>query len=190
MRISVSEISDDQILALLRETATHEQGFRMLMQKYQERLYMHIRRMVYEHEDANDVLQNTLIKVYKSIHGFQEKSKLYTWLYRIATNESITFINKKKKKATSSIDDVEMGVARQLKADAYFDADRIQLLLQQAVSQLPNKQRMVFNMRYFEEMSYMDMSEILETSVGALKASYHHALKKVEQFIKKASEDF
>ena len=189
MRISASDISDDQILALLKEASSYEQGFRLLMQKYQERLYMHIRRMVYDHEDANDVVQNTFIKVYRSIHNFQGNSKLYTWLYRIATNESITFINRKKKKTTTSIDDEEQGVIHQLKADAYFEGDQIQLLLQQALSQLPEKQRLVFNMRYFDELSYNDMSEVLETSVGALKASYHHALKKVEQFIKTASED-
>lgn len=179
-----TEISDEQILALLQEEKSMEPGFRLLLQKYQERMYWQIRRLVVEHEDANDVLQNCMIKVYRSINTFQGKSKLYTWLYRIATNESITFINKKKKKSTSSIDEEESGLANQLKADAHFDGDAVQRQLQQAIARLPEKQRLVFNMRYYEEMSYQDISEVLETSVGALKASYHHAAKKIEQFFK------
>lgn len=173
---------------MLQEEATYEKGFRSLMAKYQERLYWHIRKMVYEHDDANDVIQNTFIKVYRSIDKFEGKSKLYTWLYRIATNESITFINKKKKKSTSSIDDEEINLSNRLKADEYFDGDEIQLQLQIALSKLPEKQRLVFNMRYFDEMSYADMAEILETSVGALKASYHHASKKIESHLRSLAE--
>ncbi len=182
------ERSDEQILALLQSESTYEQGFRALMAKYQERLYWHIRKMVYEHDDANDVIQNTFIKVYRSIAKFEGKSQLYTWLYRIATNESITFINKKKKKATSSIDNEEFNLANRLHADEYFDGDEIQMQLQLALEQLPEKQRLVFNMRYFDEMSYADISEILETSVGALKASYHHAAKKIESYLKTVAE--
>ena len=189
MKASVSEISDDQILSLLAQEATYEKGFRYLMQKYQERLYWHIRRMVYEHEDANDVIQNTFIKVYRSIHKFQRNSKLYTWLYRIATNESITYINRKKKKVTSSIDDEEYAIAERLSADPYFDGDEVQIRLQQAIHTLPDKQRLVFQMRYFDEMSYKDISEVLDTSVGALKASYHHAEKKVEQFFREGGSE-
>ncbi|MEL6864367.1 MAG: RNA polymerase sigma factor [Bacteroidota bacterium] len=185
----MSEISDDQILSLLAQEATYEKGFRYLMQKYQERLYWHIRRMVYEHEDANDVIQNTFIKVYRSIHKFQQNSKLYTWLYRIATNESITYINRKKKKVTSSIDDEEYAIAERLSADPYFDGDEVQIRLQQAIHTLPDKQRLVFQMRYFDEMSYKDISAVLDTSVGALKASYHHAVKKVEQFFREGGSE-
>ncbi len=181
-------MTDDQILSLLQHKESYEKGFRALMETYQERLYWHIRKMVYEHDDANDVIQNTFIKVYRSIDRFQGKSKLYTWLYRIATNESITFLNKKKKKATSSIDDEEANIGNRLKADEYFDGDEIQLQLQMAIEQLPEKQRLVFNMRYFDEMSYVDMSEVLETSVGALKASYHHASKKIESYLRSVAE--
>jgi len=181
-------MTDDQILTLLQDKASYEKGFRALMETYQERLYWHIRKMVYEHDDANDVIQNTFIKVYRSIDRFQGKSKLYTWLYRIATNESITFLNKKKKKATSSIDDEDFNLSNRLKADEYFDGDEIQLQLQLALETLPEKQKMVFNMRYFDEMSYADISEVLETSVGALKASYHHASKKIEAYLKTVAE--
>jgi RNA polymerase sigma-70 factor, ECF subfamily len=185
---SSKDMTDDQILSLLKNEASYEKGFRALMEKYQERLYWHIRKMVYEHDDANDVIQNTFIKVYRSIERFEGKSQLYTWLYRIATNESITFINKKKNKPTSSIDDGETNLSNRLKADEYFDGDEIQMQLQLALETLPEKQRMVFNMRYFDEMSYADISEILETSVGALKASYHHAAKKIENYLKSLSE--
>ena len=175
-------MSDDQILLLIRNEAQQEQGFRLLMEQYQERLYWHIRRMVVDHEDANDVIQNTFIKVFKSIRRFEGKSALYTWLYRIATNEAITFINSKKKKATADLDSDENNLENQLAADDYFDGDRAQILLQKAMSQLPEKQRLVFQLRYYEEMSYKEMSEVLETSVGALKASYHHAVKKIESY--------
>ena len=165
-----------------------EQGFKLLMQKYQERLYWHVRRMVYEHDDANDVIQNTFIKVYRSIHKFEGKSKLYTWLYRIATNESITFLNKKNRKSTASLDNEDYNLENQLKADDYFDGDEIQQKLNAALSTLPEKQRAVFNLRYYDEMTYAEMSEVLGTSVGALKASYHHAVKKIESYLKGLSE--
>lgn len=154
------------------------------MEQYQERLYWHIRRMVIDHEDANDVLQNCFIKVYRSIQNFEGKSKLYTWLYRIATNEAITFLNQKKRRAASSIDEEESSLSNQLEADAYFDGDELQQRLQNALEQLPEKQRLVFNLRYYDEMGYQEMSAVLGTSVGALKASYHHAVKKVEAFIR------
>ncbi|MCB9037227.1 MAG: sigma-70 family RNA polymerase sigma factor [Lewinellaceae bacterium] len=154
------------------------------MEKYQERLYWHIRRMVYDHEDANDVIQDCFLKVYRNIHNFEKKSKLYTWLYRIATNEAITFLKKKQRRSAAPIDDGENNLANGLRADAYFDADEAQARLQRALEALPEKQRLVFNMRYFEELSYKDISEVLDTSVGALKASYHHAVKKIEAFFK------
>ncbi len=184
LQTSANDTTDDQILSLCHEKTKIEQGFKLLMLKYQERLYWHVRRMVFEHEDANDVIQNTFIKVYKSIHKFEGKSKLYTWLYRIATNEAITFLNKKKKKSTISLDNEEYNLDNQLKADDYFDGDEIQRKLYEALDRLPEKQKAVFNLRYFEEMSYAEMSEILGTSVGGLKASYHHAVKKIEIYLK------
>ncbi len=189
LQTSANDITDDQILSLCQEETKIEQGFKLLMQTYQERLYWHIRRMVFEHEDANDVIQNTFIKVYKSIHKFEGKSKLYTWLYRIATNEAITFLNKKKKISTASLDNEEYNLDNQLKADEYFDGDEIQRKLYEALDQLPEKQKAVFNLRYFEEMSYAEMSDILGTSVGGLKASYHHAVKKIEIYLKRVASE-
>ncbi len=184
MQTSVNDISDDQILSLCQKETNIEHGFKLLMQKYQERLYWHVRRMVFEHDDANDVIQNTFIKVYRSIHKFEGKSQLYTWLYRIATNESITFLNKKNRKSTASLDNEDYNLENQLKADDYFDGDEIQRKLQEALNTLPEKQRAVFNLRYFDAMSYAEISETLGTSVGALKASYHHAVKKIESYLK------
>lgn len=184
LRPSFVEISDEKILSLIQKQQTTEKGFRLLMDKYQEKLYHHIRNMVTGHEDANDVLQNCFIKVFRSIHKFERKSKLYTWLYRIATNEAITFLNKRKRKSTNSLDDEDSAFANSLRADRYFDGDEIQVQLQLALSKLPEKQRIVFNLRYFEELSYKEISDILETSVGGLKASYHHAVKKIEKHFK------
>ncbi len=177
----MKEITDEHIITLLRTPAQYERGFSLLMQRYQEQLYWHIRRMVTEHEDANDVVQNTFVKVFRGFHTFEEKSKLYTWLYRIATNEALTFLQKQKQKKTSSIDDNESGIVHQIQADSFFDGDKTQLLLKNAIAELPDKQRLVFNMRYYEEMPYEEMSKILDTSVGALKASFHHAVKKIER---------
>ncbi len=175
---------DEKILGLVSNTAGIEQGFRLLMETYQERLYWQVRRMVIDHDDANDVLQNCLIKIYKGIGNFEGKSKLYTWLYRIATNEAITFLNKKKQKMTASLDQGENSLANQIQADPYFDGDEIQAKLKEAIINLPEKQQLVFNLRYFDEMSYADMSEVLGTTQGALKASFHHAVKKVEAYVK------
>lgn len=174
-------VNDEYILSMLRNPNTFEKGFALLMQAFQEQLYWHIRRMVNDHEDANDVLQNTFIKVFRGFHTFEEKSKLYTWLYRIASNESLTFLQKKKPNV--SIDDGNSTVWNQAKADSYFDGDEAQLLLKKAIASLPDKQKLVFNMRYYEEMPYEEMSKILDTSVGALKASFHHAVKKIELFV-------
>ena len=179
------EISDDHILELLGTSTTHERGFRLLMTRYQEPLYRHVRRMLYDHDDANDVIQNTFIKVFRNVERFEGKSKLYTWLYRIATNEAITFINSRQRKNTDTIDNPENAhLANRLRADTFFDGDEVQIRLQQAIAILPDKQRTVFNLRYYDEMPYEEMSEVLGTSVGALKASYHHAVKKVEGFFK------
>ena len=184
LQTALAAISDDQILALLEKPRTYERGFRLLMEKYQERLYWHIRRLVNGHEDANDVIQNCFLKVYRNIHNFERKSKLYTWLYRIATNEAITFLKKEQRRSAASIDEEESQWANRLEADAYFDGEEAQARLLRALASLPDKQRLVFNMRYFEELSYRDISEVLSTSEGALKASYHHAVKKIEAFFK------
>ncbi len=173
-----------QILSLVRDPARMEEGFRLLLQQYQQRLYWHVRRLVGEHEDANDILQNVLLKVYRNIHNFKGKAQLYTWLYRIATNETLTFLNKKKKKNAISLEQEMTNLAHTLQADEYFDGSAAQLKLQQAILGLPEKQKLVFLMRYFEGLPYQEMAIILETSVGGLKASYHHAVKKIEAFIK------
>jgi RNA polymerase sigma-70 factor, ECF subfamily len=173
-------VTDEQILALLRSETTFEQGFRLLMTQYRERLYWHIRRLVLNHDDTDDVLQNTFIKIYRGILNFEGKSQLYTWLYRIATNEAITFLNSRNRNSTDSIDDTAIYLNNRLQADSWFDGDAVQVQLQNAIAQLPEKQRIVFNLRYYEEMPYEEMSTILDTSVGALKASFHHAVKKVE----------
>lgn len=175
---------DQSILDLLAETDTYQKGFSLLVKSYQERLYWHIRGMVNLHEDSDEVLQNTFIKVYKGIANFKGQSKLYTWLYRIATNEAITYLKKMKKHRSADLDDQESGLANSIKADSYVDSEQIDRLLQAAIQALPDKQRQVFLLRYYDEMPYQEISEILETSVGGLKASYHHAAKKVEGFIK------
>lgn len=176
--------SDDLVLLQqFREPATKEQGFTGIIKKYQEKLYWHIRRMVVDHEDANDVLQNIFIKVWKGLENFREDSRLYTWLYRIATNECLSFIEQQKRKAFISMDEVVEVLSNKVKADSNFDANKLEWKLQLAIQQLPEKQRVVFNLRYYDEMPYEEMSRILDTSEGALKASYHHAAKKIEAFI-------
>lgn len=178
--------SDEQILELLRSDRTFERGFRLLMAQYRERLYWHIRRIVLIHEDADDVLQNTFIKIYRGILQFEGKSKLYTWLYRIATNEAITHLQSASRHASASLDDPASVAAGRLHADEWFDGDEIQIRLQKAIAQLPDKQRLVFNLRYYDEMPYEEMATMLDTSVGALKASFHHAVKKVEAAFKES----
>ena len=178
-------MTDEKLLvAQLKQSDTQEQAFRNLMSLYKERLYWHIRKIVLSHDDADDVLQNTFIKVFKNIHAFNQKSKLYSWMYRIATNEAITFINKKASKQQVDLCELQFKMTENLEDDSFFTGDEIQLLLQKAIVTLPQKQQLVFNMKYFDEMKYTDISEILDTSVGALKASYHHAVKKIETYIK------
>jgi RNA polymerase sigma factor (sigma-70 family) len=174
---------DKELLLLFKEEATRESAFTSIIKKYQEKLYWHIRRMVVEHEDANDVLQNMFIKVWKNLANFREDSQLYTWLYRIATNESLTFLEQQKKRATASLSDEESTLSNKLQADKDFDGNKLEWKLQLAIQQLPEKQKAVFNLRYFDEMPYEEMSRVLETSEGALKASYHHAVKKIEDYI-------
>lgn len=175
---------DKELLALYGHPDTKEKGFTLIVRKYQERLYWHIRRLVIDHEDANDVLQNVFIKTWKGLEGFREDARLYTWLYKIATNESLSFLEQQKKKATISLSDVETGLSNKLQADSNYDANKIEWKLQKAILSLPEKQRAVFTLRYYEEMPYEEMSRVLDTSEGALKASYHHAVKKVEEFLK------
>lgn len=176
--------SDKNIIADLRDESKRDLAFHILVKTYQERLYWHIRKIVMNHDDADDVLQNTFMKVWRSVDKFREESSLYTWLYRIATNESITFLNSKKRKANVSLGEESDYLMDNLTSDPYFDGDEIQMKLQKAIVRLPEKQRVVFNMKYFEDMKYDDMAEILDTSVGALKASYHHAAKKVEEYLR------
>jgi len=175
---------DKSLLMAFREEATREAAYTKLIRKYQEKLYWHIRRLVINHEDANDVLQNVFIKVWNYLENFREEANLYTWLYRIATNETLTFLDKEKRRSSLSLSDHETGLANKLRAEKGFDANKLEWKLQQAIQSLPEKQRIVFTLRYYDEMPYEEMSKVLETSTGALKASYHHAVKKVEEFIK------
>jgi RNA polymerase sigma-70 factor, ECF subfamily len=175
--------TDTELLIQFRDPVTKEKAFTAIVKKYQEKLYWHVRRMVVEHEDANDVLQNVFIRVWNGLENFREDSQLYTWLYRIATNECLTFLEQQKKKSSISLSEVESGLSNKLKADKDFDANKLEWKLQLAIQQLPEKQRIVFNLRYYDEMPYEEMSRALETSEGALKASYHHAVKKIEDYI-------
>lgn len=177
-------IDEITLIDQLQQSTTKEVAFKSLVSQYKERLYWHIRKIVISHEDADDVLQNTFIKVYKNINQFKRDSKLFSWMYRIATNEAITFINKKAKEKNIHISDYQLQITSTLDSDYWFSGDEIQLILQKAIATLPQKQQLVFNMRYFDEMKYEEISEILDTSVGALKASYHIAAKKIEHFIK------
>lgn len=177
------QADDKELLHLFKDPTQKEKAFTKLIKKYQEKLYWHIRRIVVDHEDANDILQNLFIKVWKSLENFREDSQLYTWLYRIATNECLTFLEQQKRRTAVSLNDVETGLSNKVKADENFDANKLEWKLQLAIQRLPEKQRVVFNLRYYDEMPYEEMSKILETSEGALKASYHHAAKKVEDFI-------
>jgi len=177
-------INEEELIKNLKNSKKSSKAFTELVDLYKERLYWHIRKIVISHVDTDDVLQNTFIKVFKNINGFKEESKLFSWMYRIATNEAITFLNKKAKKQNVPIEDYQKELRTSLQDDELFDGDSIQLILQKAIAELPQKQQLVFNMKYFDEMKYTEISEILETSVGALKASYHHAAKKIEIFIK------
>ena len=176
-------MSDAELLSEFKTEATKERAYTAIIKKYQEKLYWHIRRMVVDHDDANDVLQNVFIRVWKGLANFREDSQLYTWLYRIATNESLTFIEQQKKRTSVSLSDVESGLSNKIKADEGFDGKKLEWKLQLAIQQLPEKQRAVFNLRYYDEMPYAEMSQVLETSEGSLKASYHHAVKKIEDYI-------
>ena len=182
--MALTDRSDAELLMQFRNPETKEAAFTSIIKKYQEKLYWHIRRMVVDHDDANDVLQNVFIRVWNGLENFREDSQLYTWLYRIGTNESLTFLEGQKKRTAISLSDVETGLSNKIKADKHFDANRLEWKLQLAIQQLPEKQRVVFTLRYYDEMPYEEMSRVLDTSEGALKASYHHAVKKIEDYIK------
>lgn len=182
--MSQTNTSDTELLSLFRVPDTKEKAYTAIIKKYQEKLYWHIRRLVVGHDDANDVLQNVFIRVWKGLENFREDSQLYTWLYRIATNESLSFLEQQKKRASVSLGEGDSGLSERIKADDHFDANKLEWKLQLAIQQLPEKQRIVFNLRYYDEMPYEEMSRVLETSEGALKASYHHAVKKIEESIR------
>ena len=179
-------MTDETVLIeQLINVQTREKAFRELISLYKERLYWHVRKIVISHDDTDDVLQNTFIKIYKNIGKFKQESKLFSWMYRIATNEAITFINKRNKERKVDISEVQEHLVSTLENDIYFSGEEIQEILQKAIASLPQKQQLVFNMKYFDNIKYTQISEILGTSVGALKASYFHAVKKIESYIKK-----
>lgn len=175
--------ADNELLVQFRNPLTKERAYTAIIKKYQEKLYWLVRRMVVDHDDANDVLQNVFIRVWKGLENFREDSQLYTWLYRIATNESLTFIEQQKKRTSVSLNNEESGLSNKIRADQHFDGKKLEWKLQLAIQQLPEKQRIVFQLRYYDEMPYEEMSKVLETSEGALKASYHHAVKKIEDYM-------
>jgi RNA polymerase sigma-70 factor (ECF subfamily) len=178
------DLSDKELLERFRNPDMRNYSFNLLIRKYQKKIYWHVRRMVISHDDANDVTQETFVKVWKYLDRFKEESQLFTWIYRIATNESISFLRKKRNRFFIPLINVENHLANSLKDDNFFSGDEIQLKLQKAILKLPEKQRIVFNMRYYDELKYEEMSEVLGTSVGALKASYHFAVKKIEKYLK------
>jgi len=176
-------LEEEVLIERLKDPLTREASYRLLISTHKQRLYWHIRKIVLNHENADDVLQNTFIKVFRHIDGFKGESKLYSWMFRIATNESISFLKKEAKHLRVDMKTLQEQRVDNLKADVYFDGDEIQLKLQKAIISLPQKQQLVFNMKYFDDLKYEEISEILDTSVGALKASYHHARKKIELFL-------
>ncbi len=176
-------MEEKKFIQKLLNPKTQNEAYQQLLSDYQRPLYSHIRNIVLNHDDADDVLQNTFVKVFQHLKKFKGDSKLFSWMYRIATNEALTFITQKAKKQGLTSKALQSKIVDNLKADSFFDGNEIQLKLQKAINLLPEKQQLVFKMRYFEEIKYEDMSEILGTSVGALKASYHHAVKKIENFM-------
>ena len=180
---SSSFLEDSEILLKIRNPETRSYGFNMLVRTYQKRVYWHARKMVIDHDDADDVTQEVFIKIHKNIAGFREDAQLYTWIYRIATNECLTFLQRKKRRFFLPIGDVEGELSAKLDTSPHVSGDEIQLKLQKALLKLPDKQRLVFNMKYFDDMPYEQIAEITQTSVGALKASYHHAVKKIENYL-------
>lgn len=181
----MEQYHEKEVIALLQEPTKQREAFECIVKEYSEQLYWQIRRMVLSHDDANDILQNTFIKAWLNIDYFRGDAKMSTWLYRIALNETLTFLNKQRASNQLSIDDANEEMINKLETDAYFDGDATQKVFLRALQDLPEKQRIVFNLKYFKEMKYEEISEILGTSIGALKASYHHAVKKIESFLNK-----
>ncbi len=179
----MAQVEDSEILLKFADERTRSEAFNLLLRKYQQKIYWHIRRLVINHDDADDIAQDVFIKVWKSLGNFRNNSQLYTWLYRIATNECLTFLNKKKHQNNIPLDEVAYDLADSLTEGSYFNGDRAQMKLQQALLTLPEKQRLVFNMKYFDDLKYEEISEILGTSVGGLKASFHFAVKKIEDYL-------
>lgn len=181
----MNPLDDSQLKSLLADEKTQRRGFELMVRQYSEQLYWQVRRIVLNHEDANDVLQNAFIKAWNGLSGFHGESKIITWLSRIAINESLDFMRRQKNVVAVSTDDVDTGIANQLMADEYFDGDETEAQLQEAISQLPDVQRTVFTLRYYDEMKYSEISRVTGTSEGALKASYHIAVKKISEFFKR-----
>ncbi len=177
-------VEEKELIFALQSDVQREKAFRILVSQYKERLYWHIRKIVLNHDDTDDVLQNTFVKIFKNINRFKGDSKLFTWMYRIATNEALTFINKKAKKKNITIEAVKEQIISTLESDVYFEGDVLQIKLQRAIATLPHKQQLVFNMKYFGDHTFKDLSEILDTSVGGLKSSYHIAVKKITTYLK------
>ena len=180
-----SAINDRELLAAFKQKATRNIAFGQILKAYQKKTYWHIRRIVIDHDDADDVVQNTFIKVWENLEHFRGDSQLFTWIFRIATNEALLFLSKKRVGKNISLADVDYDLIETLHSSAYFNGDRAERKLQTAILQLPEKQRLVFNMKYYENMKYEEIEAVLGTSVGALKASYHHAVKKIEEFLKR-----
>lgn len=176
-------LDDIALVELFMDVNTRETAFTSIVKKYQERIYWQIRRMVVSHDDANDVMQNVFIKAWNGLQNFRSDAQLFTWLYRIAVNESLTHIEQLKRRSSISMDDESINLEEKLQSEKDFDSNKAIWKLQLAIQQLPEKQRIVFNLRYFDELPYEEMSAVLDTSVGALKASYHHAVKKIEDYI-------
>jgi RNA polymerase sigma factor (sigma-70 family) len=179
----MKQVEDAEILEKFTVEKTKQEAFNLLLNKYQQKIYWHIRRMAVNHDDTDDLVQDVFIKVWKNLDHFRNDSQLYTWIYRIATNESITFLNKQKQKNNTPLDEVSSELAESLVEPSYFNGNDIQLKLQRAVLTLPEKQRLIFNMKYFDDLKYEEISQILGTTVGALKASFHIAVKKIEAFM-------
>jgi RNA polymerase sigma factor (sigma-70 family) len=177
------QIEDSEILAKFSNERTRNEAFNLLLNKYQQKIYWHIRQMVINHDDSDDLVQDVFVKVWKNLEKFRNDSQLYTWIYRIATNECITFLNKRKQQNNTPLDEVSAELSESLIETSYFNGDKVQLKLQQALLTLPEKQRLVFNMKYYDDLKYEEISSILGTSVGALKASFHIAVKKIETFM-------
>lgn len=177
-------MDDKELLEKISNPDTRNYGFNLLVRKYQQKVYWHVRKMVIDHDDADDLTQEIFVKIHKYIDNFREDSQLYTWMYRIATNECLSFLKKKRRRFFLPIHDVGAELTSILDHEEHISGDEIQLKLQKVLLKLPDKQRLVFNMKYFDDMSYEDISEVTNTSVGALKASYHHAVKKIEEFLK------